>query len=349
MEEDSAAKLAKPGNVALKLATDQDLVQFFKYFLFYFQYPGGHIKPKRIKDVIDNNIRFKPAQYFLKVLAAGEKITAKRFHLNKAEATHFIYNDLRATRDNDSPDNIVDRILKFRKSSHELDFTGDVTRYARDILDYMVLADLLVLYGSNYFIKWDDRETVIAFMENSTWFNGYEGLYNSDYDIQVLNPIKDLWLAYVNRVLENDIFKTDVLKYLGVDENSYTVLIKNAIQDISIQFDPDNVSNTKEIGDFGENLILGHESMRLKQYGRSDLLHLIKLMPTHLALGYDIQSIETDSKKRYIEVKTTISMKPVNFYKFHLTTNEWATAETLKDAYFVYRLMISKHEQKLFI
>ena len=34
---------------------------------------------------------------------------------------------------------------------------------------------------------------------------------------------------------------------------------------------------------------------------------------------------------------------------FHLTPNEWSTAETMKEAYFVYRLMISKTERKLFV
>lgn len=33
----------------------------------------------------------------------------------------------------------------------------------------------------------------------------------------------------------------------------------------------------------------------------------------------------------------------------HLTPNEWNTASSTKDRYFVYRLMISKQERKLFI
>ena len=89
--------------------------------------------------------------------------------------------------------------------------------------------------------------------------------------------------------------------------------------------------------------------MRIKVGEREDLLHLIKKIPTKFAVGYDIQSVELDAKKRYIEVKSTISNKSLNFYNFHLTPNEWSTAETLKEAYFVYRLMVSKSERKLFI
>ena len=33
----------------------------------------------------------------------------------------------------------------------------------------------------------------------------------------------------------------------------------------------------------------------------------------------------------------------------HLTPNEWNTADSMKDRYFIYRLMISKSEKKLYI
>ena len=36
----------KPGLRALELAENQDLVECFKVFLYNFQYPGAHIKPK---------------------------------------------------------------------------------------------------------------------------------------------------------------------------------------------------------------------------------------------------------------------------------------------------------------
>ncbi|MBC8147501.1 MAG: DUF3883 domain-containing protein, partial [Bacteroidetes bacterium] len=160
---------------------------------------------------------------------------------------------------------------------------------------------------------------------------------------------EDDWFAYVNTDIGDDLFKTDVLKYLGIEENTYSQLIANAISELDEAFDPENVKNTKEIGDFGENLIVGHESMRIKLGGREDLIHLIKKVPTAFAVGYDIQSVELDTKKRYIEVKSTISNKSLSFYNFHLTPNEWSTAETLRESYFVYRLMISKRERKLFV
>jgi len=349
IEEDNQNKVGKAGAISKKLAEEQDLVQFFKYFLFYFQYPGGHIKSDKLKSVIDNNIKFKPAQYFLKVLEAGEKHTGKRFSLNKAEATHFIYNDLRVTRDICNPIEVVERILQYRENDIELDWQGDIIRYAGDILDYMVIGDLIVQHGNKYYVNWGDRETITSFLKSDLWFTGYDHLYNSKFPVSVLKPIEDGWFRYVNKDLGENLFKTDVLKYLGIKEDAYSQLVANAIAGFEDKFDPENYKNTKEIGDFGENLIVGHESMRIKLGGREDLLHLIKKIPTPFAVGYDIQSVELDSKKRYIEVKSTVSNKSLNFYNFHLTPNEWSTAETLRNSYFVYRLMISKQERKLFI
>lgn len=349
IEEDNINKIAKAGTIANKLAVEQDLIQFFKYFLFYFQYPGGHIKTHKLKNVIDHGIKFKPAQYFLKVLEAGENLTSKRFSINKAEATHFIYNDLRVTRDNCNPVEVVERIIQNRQENIELNWEGDIIRYAGDILDYMVTADLLTQHSNSYYINWNIRETITAFLQSSKIFNGYDHLYNTNFHVTVLKPIEDQWFKYVNTDLGDNLFRTDVLSYLGIEKTSYQQLINDAIEDIEKSFDHDNIKNTKEIGDFGENLILGHESMRVKQDGRADLIHLIKKIPTFLAVGYDIQSVELDAKKRYIEVKTTVSSKSLNFYNFHLTPNEWSTADTMREAYFVYRLMISKYERKLFI
>lgn len=349
IEEDNTNNLGKPGSMAVKLAEEQDLVQFFKYFLFYFQYPGGHIKSHKLKDVIDKGIKFKPAKYFIKVLEAGEKKTGKRFSINKAEATHFIYNDLRVTRDNCDPSQTVQRIIDNRESNTDLEWQGDTIRYAGDILDYMVIADLLVLHGYNYYINYSDRETVTAFIESELWFDGYDKFYGNNFEVGQLTSIEDNWFQYVNRDLGPDLFKTDVLKYLGIEEETYSDLINDAIEIIEEKFDPDNVRNTKEIGDFGENLIVGHECMRIKNGGKEDLIHLIKKIPTQFAVGYDIQSVELDTTKRYIEVKSTISNKSLNFFQFHLTPNEWSTAETIKEAYYVYRLMISKFERRLYI
>ena len=67
------------------------------------------------------------------------------------------------------------------------------------------------------------------------------------------------------------------------------------------------------------------------------------------AVGYDILSVELDERKRFIEVKTTVSSKPLHFNRIHLTKNEWNQASSVHDRYFVYRLLLSKTERKLFL
>ena len=134
--------------------------------------------------------------------------------------------------------------------------------------------------------------------------------------------IEPQWFEFVNAGLDADMFKTDISNYIHEDENQtdYLRLIKEKIEEVI------KSSSTKEIGDLGEALIIGHEKVRVKEGGREDLLHLIKKIPTSFALGYDIQSVELDQGKRFIEVKTTVSNKPINFYSFHMTPNEWDTA-----------------------
>lgn len=76
---------------------------------------------------------------------------------------------------------------------------------------------------------------------------------------------------------------------------------------------------------------------------------MIKRIPNDFALGYDISSVELDGRKRFIEVKTTISSKPLHINRVFLTKNEWNAANSLKDRYFVYRLILSKTSKQLFV
>lgn len=349
VEFDSDSNEYYPGEMAKLLSSNQDLIEFFKYFLFYFQYPGGHIKPHETKNMIQKGIRFKPVKYILSVLKIGEEIVGKRFGINKAEATHCIFNDLRVTRDAIPPEEIVQLLTQNRKSKLDYNWTGDVIRYAGDILDYMLIANLLVQHGSMFYLNLKEQEAIEAFINSEISFKGYEPLY-SDTDIPLEN-IKKLqadWFHFVNHELDPDLFTTDLFEYTEIDKNEYQRLFEEYIGDFYARIGTDGVK-TKEIGDFGESLVHGHECMRLKLGDREELIHLVNKIPTYLCVGYDIQSVELDKLKRYIEVKTTVSRKRIHFHKITLTTNEWDAATTLKDRYFVYRLMISKDGNKLFI
>ena len=61
---------------------------------------------------------------------------------------HCVFNDLRCTRDNEDVALTWARIRENRKNNVSYDQTGDVIRYAGDIVDYMEIANLLITYDS---------------------------------------------------------------------------------------------------------------------------------------------------------------------------------------------------------
>jgi hypothetical protein len=356
----------KPGRRAIELANNQDLVESFKVFLYNFQYPGAHIKPKNVLEQIEAGIRFKPAQYILQLLRFANKDGGNSVGITKFEACHCIFNDLRVTRDNEGVEATWKRINDNRKNKMEYDQTGDVVRYAGDIIDYMEIANLLKTYDSRtYYLNTLEEETIIKFCESTEWFDEYDSMIaNRAGDIETVKACVSGWVAYVNRDIQDTDFSTDILAFIANDEDELKELKKNSHADgrpdlrefldreeaLEVRVEAYMESfTTKDIGDIGEGLVHGHECMRVKLGGREDLIHLIKRIPTQFAVGYDISSVELDERKRYIEVKTTISSKPLHFNRIHLTKNEWNTASSTHDRYYVYRLLLSKKERKLFL
>ena len=361
----------EPSLRALELAVNQDLVEFFKAFLFCFQYPGAHIKAHSVLEQIKMGIHFKPAQFILKVLKHACAAEGSNIGLTKYEICHCILNDLRCTRDNEDVSLTWERIKSNRENHVEYDQTGDVIRYAGDIVDYMEIANLLITYDSRmYYLNRLEESAIIKFIESTEWFSGYDTMINQrSGSLKAINNCKEDWFDYVNRDLSDTDFSTDILAYIAGNEEELQAL-KDSVKQVE---EVDSLTTiekqkqeserviserleggteefgTKDIGDIGESLIHGHECMRIKIGGREDLIHLIKRIPTQFAVGYDISSVELDERKRYIEVKTTISAKPLHFNKVHLTKNEWNTANSTRDRYYVYRLMISKAERKLFL
>lgn len=357
----------KPGRRAKELANNQDLVECFKVFLYNFQYPGAHIKPQAVLEQIEKGVKFKPAQYILKLLRYANEVEEDKIGLTKYEICHCIFNDLRVTRDNDDVKITWERIKLNRKNKVEYDQTGDVIRYAGDIVDYMEIANLLKTYDSRtYYLNTLEEDSIIKFCESLEWFSGYDDMIRQQSgNIESVKKCIPEWFSYVNRDIEETDFSTDILAYIASDKKELQELKDNAEymsgdtiyvelvnrdKELSGRISSDfEVFTSKDIGDIGESLVHGHECMRIKLGGREDLIHLIKHIPTQYAVGYDISSVELDERKRYIEVKTTISAKPLHFNRVHLTKNEWNAASSTHDRYYVYRLMLSKTERKLFL
>lgn len=360
----------KAGNIAIHLAQYQDMIEFFKLFLYNFQYPGAHIKPEYILEQIKAGVHFKPAQYILSVLNYAEKETGKRQYITKAEACHCIFNDLRCTRDNQSPEEVWKRISENRKNNVEYDETSDVIRYAGDILGYMEIANLLVCYNHKHFYSNYKREekAVTAFIESELWFDKYDYLYELVASEEKLEDKKirkkytdeikkwrNDWFGFANTIPVDVDFRTNIFSLFSQDSEEYNKEKEAALSKFYNSLVEKGVPKAKETGDLGEDMIYIHECKRVANIGRSDILHIIKHIPTQFAVGYDIQSVEPSDtikyKKRYIEVKTTLTrsaIKPAN-YRFHLTPNEISTAETVGENYYVYRLIVNNKGTKLFV
>ena len=225
---------------------------------------------------------------------------------------------------------------------------GDVTRYAGDILDYMVLADLLVKHNGYYYLKPNEKDTIDTFINDKSFFTGYEAFYGDmSYTLSEIAAVEPQWYEYVNESLNPDLFKTDISQFLQ-PSTEIQVVYDERIKDLISQEE----IKTKDIGNIGESLIYGHEKMRLKLAGYGHMLHRVQIVdsPSYQP-GFDIDSLEGDGSNdhRYIEVKTTISKKKLQMYGFHMSPNEWDVAGTHKEHYCVYRLMISLSDKTLYI
>lgn len=366
--ENKVTNTTETSRLSFFLNENQDLTQFFKFLMISFQFPGGHIKPADNIDLISHGVRFKPAQFILKVLLAGNEIlyasgSDKEMSISDEEATYCILNDLQVTSGRRSPREVAEIILYNRKEKlhyydsqdpRNLNSKGkprskqDVVRYAGDIMDYMVIASLLDRRLDTYYVlKPNVCDDIMTFVSDESYFNGYDQFYNiTDLRPSMLAPVESDWFLYVNNLVDPDRFKTDIRSIL--DTSGIEIVIDDRIAEI-IKSD---ATTTKDIGNIGETIIYSHEKQRLKLAGYQALLHLITIVdsPAYHP-GFDIDSLEGDGTNhhRYIEVKTTISRQKINHYNFHMSTNEWAVAETSRKHYYVYRLMLSTEGKTLYI
>lgn len=330
-----------PSALAKDLAENKDLTKFFKYFIHSFQYPGGHLNPKYILELIEKGVAFHPGSFILNLLEFLEKNFGKdQAFLTKAEATACIFNNLRVTTENGSDSSITctaETIFNNRKNSIVYESKGDSIRYAGDILDYMEMANLLVSYSTNFYLRKSEKRAISRIKKRSADFS-----YKRNSTPREIKGIKSDWFMYCNIFAEKNIFSTDILAFIAKDEKEYSELEKRTRVIVESDLKSATVS-TKKIGDYGEGLVYAHECNFLKSVGKEDIVHLVKCIPNQFAVGYDIQSFDDSGFKKFIEVKTTISTKALVAKKFHLTPNEIESAQTLKDRYFVYRIVVN-HE-----
>lgn len=342
---------AIPMRLASELAQDQDLVKFFKIFCYKFEYPNGGLKPQKVKEMLRANIKFRPAPYILNLLRHAEVSTQGRYGITKAEATHCIFNDLRVTRDDRAVEETFQLIEQNKNQSLEYDIAGDVIRYAGDFLDYMCQAQLLKRQpNKRYYLNTVEGLAIDRFCSSDSSFRGYEGI-NLDADrLEVkrsLAKAENDWIDYLNAPLGEGYFDTDILALFTNDNpERYEEILASLESNIEEALEE---YQEMRIGDVGEGLVVNHEILSLIQADRRDLTHLVKLIPSHFAVGYDVSSREFDDSAKLIEVKTTASNRDLTFSRFHLTPNEWKTAESFGERYYIYRLSVTPNDIKLHV
>lgn len=351
---------SKPSAITNNLVTNSNLIEFFRYFLYNFQYPGGHLKPNESLLLIQNKVKFKPASFILQAYLEGRRITEKDFGISQAEATHCIFNDLRVTTGQRRPAEVVELIIFNRKNNIDYDTGGDTVRYAGDILDYMELADLVTLKQNNkYYLNNYQADVITSIINNDQYFQPFERLYGlTNLSLSDISAATGAWYDFINSNIDDSIFNSDIASILegfqAEEVESTSPEDAKFINEIisKLRDDSKKPKNTKEIGDIGEAIAIEHEKNRLTSISPSysAMLHWIKKIPESLAMGYDINSLEgVADKRRCIEVKTTLSMGKINATSFHMTPSEWSAASSLGQSYFVYRLTISKKEISLFV
>lgn len=343
-------EIVKPSKLARELSDEQDFISFFKCFSTKLQFPGGHIKDRFNCELIELGVKFKPAILFFKVIKLLEKESIQEGYLTKDEATYVLLNDVRFLTEKSDLKLAVQILIKNRKEEY-LEYSGQVgskkshgdqTRTAGDILDYMIFANLLSVKGRRFYINHSENKFIDNFINQPDFFNGYDDYYNQvDLNPSTISYIREKWFDYVNE-LDFQQFKTNVGNFIRSHTTETDV-------DIEVDYEKVHRLSTKEIGDKGEAIIIAHEKAKLIEEGADHLTHLVKFMPTHLAVGYDVQSRELDDSHKFIEVKTTVSNKNLTQYRFHLTPNEWNSAFTNRGSYFVYRLVITSEKRSLFI
>ena len=345
---------------AKRLSENQYLDEFFNYFLYTFQYPAGHVKPHTVIDHIQHGIKFKPCDFILKTLIEGTELQGKPFGITAEELTQCAYYDLRVTAyHTKTPRDVAQQIIsnrqnkiqynhrypKMQKMNGEYPSQGDVYRYAGDILDYMVLANLLTDKGTGrwYYLNQDNQQAIDYHLNNPVWFNAYDLYYQQkvipSYEV---SELERHWFDYVNSFDNIDEFAPHL------KPNDALNLSELMIQEYYVQLEGGQKIPTKVIGDYGEALVLRHEHLRT-MHTDNNRRHLIQKIPTPLGVGFDLQSIEISNKKRYIEVKTTKSKKALTNNKVKITPNEWDSAMTLRDRYFIYYLVVNENGKNIFV
>lgn len=88
-----------------------------------------------------------------------------------------------------------------------------------------------------------------------------------------------------------------------------------------------------EVGNRGEEFVVAYERNKLAKAGRTDLAaRVVRTSLTNVGAGYDVESLDSQGRQKFIEVKTTVGHGSV----FEWSGNEYEVAKELGDRYWIY-------------
>jgi len=352
------------GNRTILLVETQDVPRFFKSVCNRFQYPNGINKIQFIDDYVRAGIRFKPAQYLIKLLRAGNQKTGKIFAVTAKEVAHLIFNDTRVTIDQETPETRIDLFLELRANRILCDGTGDVIRYARDFLNFMVAANLLIEFNKRYFLNNREKAALDFIANDQTFFDDFNlAKQGAVVERQEIKDVLDDWDDFYADAdfEEEEALKTTLSAFSQntveiTDENNNTETVTTGIElptgvlETIGEQEAEGLT-TKQIGDEGEAIVYNLEKQRVTAE-RPDLLGLVRIVSNDSSLGFDIQSVLDTGVKKYIEVKTTKRSFEPDFNTtsfFGISSNAWETAKQFGDRYFIARVIIAREKISVFV
>ncbi|MCY7331384.1 MAG: DUF3883 domain-containing protein [Pseudanabaena sp. CAN_BIN31] len=352
------------GNRTLLLVQTQDIPRFFKSVCNKFQYPNGINKIQFIEQYVASGIYFKPAQYLINLLRVGnQRSNGKSFAVTAKEIAHLVFNDKQVTVGQEPPEIRINLFLELRNQSILCDGTGDVIRYARDFLNFMVAANLLVEFDKRYFLNSHEKEALDFISNDSTFFHEFDIAKQGNVVERV--EIKDACTNWEDYYADADFLEEKALKTTLSSFSRTIVEItseNNEIQTVTTGYEiPEDVleligedigakQTTKQIGDEGEAYVYSMEKRRVIAE-RPDLIGLVKIVANDTSLGFDIQSVFDNGLKKYIEVKTTKRNFIPEFNAtsfFTMSSNAWDTAKQFGDNYYIARVIIAKERISVF-
>lgn len=336
-----------------KYLKDGDQPAFFKDFCYKLQFPSGMTKQQKLEERISKGVSIYPYRFLLAVL---QKALKEGVTLNIRELGYYVLNSEDVLCGLSTPDEVIKAIKDDQKAGahHDID-TGKNKpwdwEHIEGMINYLTLANLVTVNGKKR--MGHERNVTINSLEASAvkiFVDGVDEALKFDvlsYDRSTIKKRKEFQLAW------------DKYNASLSDKYSSFYTMPSALG-ISLRMLPTKTSkkaaHTIAIGKIGESYVYNYEIERVKKIDPT-YCSLIKDRSAERGIGFDIESIVGDGSApmtpKYIEVKTTTRVTAPSVKNFidsiNITRNEWKAAQTFKDAFFIYRVYITKGKVFIFV